>query len=284
MSEQAYKELLMHVLDSGATKPDRTGTGTKSIFGWSIYYDVSKYFPLFTAKKVEFANIASELLWFISGSTDVYDLAKIKNPEKPLAKTIWHDNAFAPYWEDKAEFVGDAGMIYGENWRAWMRFDGDSMDQIKQLEHDLRTNPYSRRHMLQSYRPDQVGHSSLPACHTHAQFNVNVDGTLDCAFYMRSNDLLLGHPYNVASYALLTYMLAHTCGLKPGNVIYMGGDCHVYLNHIETVEKYIASPINKIRPTLEIIGEYNSVTEFTMDSFRIHDYHPGPTLSAPMAV
>lgn len=281
MSEYDYKSLLMEVLDSGTTKPDRTGTGTKSIFGWSIFYDVSKYFPLFTAKKVDFANIASELLWFISGSTNIHDLAKIKNPNKPDAKTIWHDNAYAPYWVDKAIYPGDAGLIYGEQWRCW---GTQEIDQIERLEHDLRTNPFSRRHMLQSYSPDQVGNSSLPACHTHAQFNVNTDNTLDCIFYMRSNDLLLGHPYNVASYALLTYMLAHTCQLKPGKVIYMGGDCHIYLNHIETVEKYLDSPINKIRPTLEILGKYNSVTEFTMDSFKIHNYHPGPSLTAPMAV
>jgi thymidylate synthase len=279
MSERAYKDLLYQVLDCGDTRPDRTDTGTKSIFGWNIYYDISKYFPLFTAKKVDFANIASELLWFISGSTNVYDLAKIKNPEKPMAKTIWHDNAFAPYWEGKTSEVGDLGQVYGEQWRNWR-----GIDQIKALEDTLRYNPFSRRHMLQSYSPEQAYNASIPACHTQAQFNVNVDNTLDCAFYMRSNDLLLGHPYNVASYALLTYMLAHVTGRTPGTLIFMGGDCHIYLNHIETVQKYLNSPIHEIRPRLEIIGKYNSITEFTMGSFKIHDYHPGPTLTAPMAV
>lgn len=280
MSEYDYKDLMYHVLHEGWDKTDRTGVGTKSIFGWPILYDIHDNFPLFTAKKVDFANIASELLWFISGSTNVYDLARIKNPAKPNAKTIWHDNAFAPYWKDKAKIEGDNGKIYGRQWRAW---DG-YVDQIKELEENLKKDPYSRRHMLQSYSPDQSKLCSLPACHTMAQFSVDPEGTLDCIFYMRSNDLLLGHPYNVASYALLTYMLAHVCNYYPGKVMFMGGDCHIYNNHFDAVQQYLDSPIHEIRPTLEIIGDYKSVTDFTMDSFKIHDYHPGPSISAPMAV
>jgi len=279
MSEQSYKSLIQTVLELNDYKDDRTGTGTYSLFGWPILYDIRTHFPLFTAKKVDFKAIASELLWFISGSTNVYDLAKIKNPLKPQAKTIWHDNAFAEYWVNNAEYPGDLGKVYGKQWRDW-----NGVDQILELENGLKNNPNSRRHILQSYSPDQIHTASIPACHMSAQFNVDVRGHLDCLFYMRSNDLLLGHPYNIASYALLTYMLAHVCGYKPGSVFFVGGDCHIYSNHVEAVSDYLSSPIHEIRPTLEIIGNYNSITEFTMDSFKIHDYHPGPVITAPMAV
>lgn len=281
MSEYDYKSLMSFILENGYDRTDRTGVGTRSSFGWNIYYgDIGVVFPLFTAKKVDFRNIASELLWFISGSTNVYDLAKLKDPNKPMAKTIWHDNAFAPYWEHKAIQVGDVGMIYGRQWRNWEGY----IDQIAELEEGLKSNPYSRRHILQSYSPSQVKLSSIPACHTSAQFYVRPDKTLDCMFVMRSNDMLLGHPYNVASYALLTCMLAHVCGYTPGDLIYSGGDCHIYHNHFDAVKEYLASPIHEIRPTLEIIGTHKSLTDFSMDSFRIHNYHPGPVISAPMAV
>jgi len=281
MSEASYKKLLSDILAHGVETKDRTDVGTISLFGEKIVYDISEYFPLFTAKKVDFANIASELLWFLSGSTNVYDLAKIKNPEKPMAKTIWHDNAFASYWRDKAVHPGDCGLIYGKQWRSW---GPEAIDQIKELEDGVKNNPHSRRHMLQSYNPEQVKWSSLPACHTMTQFSVREDNYLDCIFYMRSNDMLLGHPYNVASYALLTYMLCCVTRYKPGRVVYMGGDCHIYLNHIEAVTKYLQSPINKIRPTLEIVEQHDSLLDFTMSSFKIENYFPGPVISAPMAV
>jgi thymidylate synthase len=272
--------MLEEVLYEGEDRPDRTNTGTRQVFGYTIYYDIKEWFPLFTAKKIDFKNIASELLWFLSGSTDVTKLAALKNNAKPDAKTIWHDNAYADYWSPRARYEGDVGRIYGEQWRNWNGY----IDQVKDLEHNIQANPYSRRHILQSYSPEQVHFASIPACHMSAQFNVTTKGYLDCFFYMRSNDLLLGHPYNVASYALLTYMLAHTCGYKPGTLSYHGADCHIYHNHFDAVKQYLNSPINEIRPTLEIIGKYKSITDFNMDSFKIHNYHPGSAISAPMAV
>ena len=279
MSEIAYKKLLSNILAHGIETQDRTGVGTISLFGEKIVYDISTYFPLFTAKKVEFKNIASELLWFISGSTDVRDLAKIKDPNKPDAKTIWHDNAYASYWKNP-KFPGDAGAIYGKQWRSWGAY---GIDQILELEKSIKQNPYSRRHMLQSYNPEQAYSASIPACHTMAQFSVRED-FIDCIFYMRSNDMLLGHPYNVASYALLTYMLCHITGYKPGRVIYMGGDCHIYLNHIEAVTKYLNYPIHGFRPTLEITRPHETLEDFNMSSFKIQNYFPGPVITAPMAV
>lgn len=270
-----YSGLIGTILKHGETRTDRTGVGTKSLFGAVCSYSLDS-FPILVGKEVKFKSVLSELLWFLSGSTNDKDLAKLNGSKK----TIWTDNAEAPYWKHKASKPGDLGQIYGYQWRKWA-----GRDQIRDLEKGLSEDPFSRRHMLQSYGPNQIGTAALPACHCMAQFYVHVNGTLDCMVYIRSNDMFLGHPYNMTSYALLTYMLAHVHGFTPGNLLITIGDAHVYLNHMEAIREYRNRDITKLSyPGLQINSKPKSILDFKMEDFELVGYKPLSAIPAPMAV
>lgn len=299
MSEQAYLDLLRDVMENGVDRDDRTGTGTRSVFGRQIRFDLSKGFPLLTTKKVNFNMVASELLWFIEGSTDERRLAELRfrKPRAELVgkKTIWTDNLTAPYWAPKAKYVGDMGRIYGHQLRRWgvpsvtlvdkikSLFGYEkTIDQISRLVDGLKNDPTSRRHILVNFNPGELDRMALPACHVMANFYVS-DGKLSCLYTMRSNDLFLGSPANHASYALLTHMLAHVCGYEPGELVYSGADCHLYADHIGAVNEQL-SRIPKELPTLEIDPNVKNIFDFTMDSFTIVGYNPYPMIKAKMAI
>tara|TARA_R110000772_G_scaffold66361_1_gene147880 strand:- start:75454 stop:76176 length:723 start_codon:yes stop_codon:yes gene_type:complete len=240
-----------------------------------MYADVASNFPLLSTKKIPFKSVLSELLWFLSGSTNDYDLRALNGTKR----TIWTDNLEADYWKTQGEF-GDLGMIYGKQWRNW-----NGVDQIKMVEDQLKTDPYSRRILLQSYSPEQIGNASLPACHLLAQFYVHAqDHSLSCHVYIRSNDMFLGHPFNIASYATLMHMLASAHGFIPGDLIVSMGDAHIYMNHYEQVETQLSRGGQKESPILVVNPARKSVLDFVMDDFNLLNYDPDPAIKAPMAV
>jgi len=272
--DSEYALLMNHILEFGEDRPDRTGTGTIGVFGPKVTYrNINTSFPLLTTKKIPFKAVLSELLWFLSGSVNDFDLRKLNG----TPRTIWTDNLEAPYWRQQKS--GNLGRIYGAQWRNW-----DGIDQIKNLEHGLLHDPYSRRHLLQSYSPTQINNAALPACHLVAQFNVTTTGALDCLLYIRSNDMFLGHPFNVASYALLTYMLAEVIGYHPGNLIIMMGDAHIYRNHLEQVETQLDRVGQQGNVKLHIAPGRYSILDYTMEDFELVNYNPDPAIKAPMAV
>ncbi len=285
-NEQGYLNLLKLVKETGVRSEDRTGIGTLSIFGAQIRYDLKEGFPLFTTKRVPFKSVASELLWFLEGSSNERRLAEIlydkDRSDLEDKTTIWTANAKAPYWENNKESEGDLGRIYSVQWRRWKSSYGLVVDQIANLIEGLKTDPYSRRHILQSWNPAEVHLAALPPCHVMAQFYVR-NNELSCMYTMRSNDLFLGHPFNTASYALLTHMLAHICGLEVGEVIYSGGDVHLYTNHLEQVEEQLSRMVNPA-PQLVITDLYEDIESFTMKSFDVINYYPHSPIAADMAV
>lgn len=297
--EQSYLDLLEYVLEKGTYRPDRTGTGTLSSFGHQLRFDLNEGFPLFTTKKVSFEMVASELLWFLEGSTDERRLAELRyskdRAELFEKKTIWSDNASAPYWINKARYSGDMGRIYGHQMRSWeippenlwekiktLFGKPKTLDQITNLVDGLRLEPYSRRHILINYNPGEIDRMALPACHVMANFYV-ADGKLSCMYTMRSNDLFLGHPANTASYALFTHMLAHVCGYDVGEVIYSGADCHIYTDHVDAVKEQLKREPRPL-PKLIINREVENITDFKLSDFSIVGYDPFPTIKARMSV
>lgn len=273
--DAVYAALLDDILSLGEQRPDRTGTGTISTFGKSVTYkNINDSFPLLTTKKIPFKSVLSELLWFLSGSTNDHDLRNLNGTKR----TIWTDNLEADYWRDKAP-DGDLGIIYGKQWRNW-----DGIDQVAMVEKQIKEDPYSRRIILQSYSPNQIGNASLPACHLVAQFYVGTDKTLSCVVFIRSNDIFLGHPFNVASYALLTYMLAYSNGLTPKNLHISMGDAHIYMNHLNQVETQLQREGQKGPVKLLIRRKPESILDYSMDDFELVNYNPDPAIKAPMAV
>ena len=263
---QPYLDLLRDALDHGARKDDRTGTGTLSLFGRQRRYDLTAGFPLLTTKKVHLKSIIHELLWFLRGDTNVKYL-------RDHGVTIWDE------WADEN---GDLGPVYGAQWRAWPRADGRPIDQIARVVHDLRTNPDSRRLIVSAWNVADVERMALPPCHLLFQFYV-ANGRLSCQLYQRSADLFLGVPFNIASYALLTRMIAHVTGLAPGEFIHTFGDVHLYLNHRDQARIQLErSP--RPGPTMRLNPERTTLDTFVYDDFELLNYDPHPAIKAPVAV
>lgn len=253
-------------MDNGVVKKDRTGVGTKSIFGYQMRFDLSKGFPLLTTKKVHLRSIIHELLWFISGNTNIGYLRDNK-------VTIWDE------WADEN---GDLGPVYGKQWRSWQTPDGRSIDQLSQVIETIRNNPDSRRMIVCAWNPSDVDKMALPPCHCFFQFYV-ADGRLSCQLYQRSADTFLGVPFNIASYALLTMMIAQVCGLEPGEFVHTTGDTHIYLNHFDQVREQLSREPRPL-PVMKLNPEIKSIFDFKYEDFELTDYDPWPAIKAPVAV
>lgn len=263
---QQYLDLMRRVLDTGVKKMDRTGTGTLSVFGHQMRFDLAEGFPLVTTKKLHLKSIIHELLWFIAGDTNIAYL-------KANGVSIWDD------WADAN---GDLGPVYGKQWRSWQGADGRTHDQLKWLVEEIRRNPDSRRLVLSAWNVGDLDKMALAPCHCLFQFYV-ADGRLSCQLYQRSADIFLGVPFNIASYALMTAMIAQACGLKPGEFVHTFGDAHLYLNHIEQAKLQLSREPRPL-PKLVLNGEVQSLFDFTFDDIAIIDYDPHPHIKAPVAV
>ncbi|MDP2802967.1 MAG: thymidylate synthase [Phreatobacter sp.] len=261
-----YHDLMEHVLRHGARKDDRTGTGTLSVFGHQMRFDLSEGFPMVTTKKLHLKSIVHELLWFLKGDTNIAYL-------KANGVSIWDE------WADAD---GNLGPVYGKQWRSWAAPDGRSIDQIAQLVKTLRTNPDSRRLIVSAWNPADVEAMALPPCHCLFQFYV-ADGKLSCQLYQRSADIFLGVPFNIASYALLTLMLAQVAGLKPGDFVHTLGDAHIYTNHVEQAELQLSRPLRPL-PVMTLNPDVTDLFGFTYDDFTLTGYEPHPAIKAPVAV
>jgi thymidylate synthase len=257
---------MRHVLEHGDKKTDRTGTGTLSVFGWQMRFPLQAGFPLLTTKKLHTRSIIHELLWFLQGDTNIRYL-------KDNGVSIWDE------WADEA---GELGPVYGKQWRRWESADGRSIDQIAQLVTALKNNPDSRRHLVSAWNPGEVDRMALPPCHALFQFYV-ANGRLSCQLYQRSADIFLGVPFNIASYALLTLMLAQVCGYQPGDFIWTGGDCHLYLNHLDQAREQLARTPRAL-PTLTLAPDVRDIFAFRFEDFTLSGYDPYPTIKAPIAV
>lgn len=261
-----YHDLLNHVLDFGVIKEDRTGTGTKSIFGYQMRFDLQDGFPLLTTKKVHLKSIIHELLWFLKGETNVAYL---------------HENKVS-IWDEWADKEGNLGPIYGYQWRSWTAPDGTVIDQISDVISAIEKTPDSRRLIVSAWNPGELGKMALPPCHILFQFYV-VDGRLSCQLYQRSADIFIGVPFNIASYALLTLMVAQVTNLKPGEFIHTFGDAHIYLNHIEQVNLQL-SRATKSLPQMRLNPEVKDIYSFKFDDFTLVGYDPHPPIKALVAV
>ncbi|WP_421884022.1 thymidylate synthase [Pacificispira sp.] len=261
-----YLDLLRDARDNGAVKADRTGTGTKSVFGRQFRFDLSEGFPLVTTKKLHLRSIIHELLWFLRGDTNIAYL-------KENGVSIWDE------WADEN---GDLGPVYGKQWRSWAAPDGRSIDQMQILIDGLKRNPDSRRHMLSAWNPADIDAMALPPCHCLFQFYV-AEGKLSCQLYQRSADIFLGVPFNIASYALLTMMVAQGVGLKPGDFVHTFGDAHLYLNHLDQADLQLSRTPRSL-PTMAINPDVKDVFAFRFEDFELSDYDPHPHISAPVAV
>jgi len=261
-----YLDLLRHILEHGVEKQDRTGTGTLSVFGYQMRFDLAAGFPLLTTKKLHTRSIVHELLWFLSGSTNVRDLHE-------HGVTIWDE------WADES---GDLGPIYGRQWRSWPTPDGGTIDQISRVVGQIRTDPDSRRLVVSAWNVADLDAMKLPPCHALFQFWV-ADGRLSCQLYQRSADVFLGVPFNIASYALLTEMIARATGLRAGDFVHTLGDAHLYKNHLEQARLQLTREPRPL-PRLELVSGAASVFDFTYDDVRIEGYDPHPSIKAPIAV
>ena len=261
-----YLDLLRHVLDQGVSKSDRTGTGTRSVFGYQMRFDLSAGFPLLTTKKLHLRSIAHELLWFLKGETNIAYLKENK----------------VSIWDEWADEQGELGPVYGKQWRSWATPDGETIDQISEVVEAIRTNPDSRRLIVSAWNVADVSQMALPPCHLLFQFYV-ADGRLSCQLYQRSADVFLGVPFNIASYALLTIMMAQVTGLEPGDFIHTLGDAHLYDNHLEQAQLQLTRD-PRPRPSMTINRATSSIFDFTFDDFKLSNYDPHPHISAPVAV
>lgn len=261
-----YEDLLRDVLAHGTQKSDRTGTGTTSVFGRQIRFDLAESFPLITTKRVHFKSVAYELLWFLRGDSNV----------------SWLQEHGVRIWNEWADNDGELGPIYGVQWRSWPSPSGEPIDQIAQVVQQLKDNPDSRRHVVSAWNPGQLEQMNLPPCHILFQFYV-ADGKLSCQLYQRSADLFLGVPFNIASYALLTRMVAQQTGLEPGEFIWTGGDCHIYSNHLDQVTEQLSREPRPY-PQLNIARTPNSLFDYAYEDFEVTDYNPHPTIKATVAV
>ncbi len=261
-----YHDLLQHVMANGVDKSDRTGTGTRSVFGYQMRFDLSQGFPCLTTKKLHLRSIIYELLWFLKGETNVKYL---------------QDNGVS-IWDEWADDKGDLGHIYGYQWRSWPTPDGGHIDQIKALIEGLKNNPDSRRHIVSAWNVADIDTMALPPCHTMFQFYV-ANGTLSCQLYQRSADIFLGVPFNIASYALLTMMVAQVCGYKMGEFVHTLGDAHIYNNHFEQVEKQLSREFREL-PQMKINPDVKDIFEFNYEDFTLDNYNPHPGIKAPIAI
>jgi thymidylate synthase len=287
-----YLDLLQDILDNGETKDDRTGTGTISVFGRHLRFDLRRSFPAVTTKKLAWKACVGELLWFIEGSGDERRLAEITYGGTG-AVTIWTPNAHAPYWKPKAKFDGDLGRVYGVQWRRWntntIKWINSSesqpvyVDQLANLIEELKKDPNGRRHILTAWNPGELDQMALPPCHVLCQFYVNKNRELSCHMYQRSVDVFLGLPFNIASYALLTHLIAQVCGLGVGELVISTGDTHIYTNHVEqVVEQLSREPLSL--PVLKLNRDIKSIEEFKMDDIELVDYQCHTAIKADMAV
>ena len=281
-----YKEALEYILTHGKSKEDRTGVGTYSVFGYQMRFDLRRGFPATTTKKLAWRACVSELLWFLEGSGDERRLAEILHGTRDESKkTIWTANANADYWKPKAKYEGDLGRVYGVQWRDWIVHKNPgqrtSLDQVETLIDNIKNDPTSRRHILSAWNPGELEQMALPPCHVMSQFDVT-DGYLSCQLYQRSCDMFLGVPFNIASYSLLTHIIAKECGLKVGDFIWTGGNCHIYKNHLDQVREQLARA-EKSLPTLFITVD-KKLGEYTVDDFYLEGYDPHPAIKAEMAV
>ena len=263
---QQYLQLLRHIRENGAMKEDRTGTGTQSVFGYQMRFDLSKGFPLLTTKKVHLKSIIYELLWFISGNTNVRYLQE-------HGVTIWDE------WADSE---GNLGPVYGHQWRSWPAADGRVIDQLSLVIDQIRHNPDSRRMLVTAWNPGEVDKMALPPCHCLFQFYV-AGGKLSCQLYQRSADVFLGVPFNIASYALLTLMIAQVCGLQPGEFVHTTGDTHLYKNHFEQVALQLSREPREL-PVMRLNPSVTSIFDFQYTDFTLEGYNPWPAIKAPVAV
>ena len=261
-----YLDLLRHIRENGVMKSDRTGTGTQSVFGYQMRFNLADGFPLLTTKKVHLKSIIHELLWFISGDTNIKYL-------KDNGVTIWDE------WADEN---GDLGPVYGHQWRSWPAPDGRSIDQLSQVIDMIKHNPDSRRLLVTAWNPGEVDKMALPPCHCLFQFYV-AEGKLSCQLYQRSADVFLGVPFNIASYALLTMMIAQVCGLEPGEFIHTTGDTHLYRNHFEQVALQLSREPRPL-PRMLLNPEVKDIFEFKYEDFTLEGYDPWPAIKAPVAV
>ncbi|XEC92556.1 thymidylate synthase [Paenibacillus tarimensis] len=315
-NESAYLDLLRHVLAAGVSKEDRTGTGTVSVFGYQMRFDLNEGFPLITTKRVPFRLVASELLWFIKGDTNIKYLLKHNN-------NIWNEWAFKRWVEspdydgpDMNDFglrsqydetfnrqfeeqmdrfkrliledeafcnqYGELGNVYGKQWRQWRTSQGGAIDQLADVIATIKSNPDSRRLIVSAWSPEDVPQMALPPCHTLFQFYV-ANNRLSCQLYQRSGDAFLGVPFNIASYALLTHMIAQECGLQVGEFVHTFGDAHIYSNHLEQVRTQLEREMRSL-PVLKLNPSVKSVFDYEVDDIQIEGYHPHPVIKAPVAV
>lgn len=313
---EQYLNLCKHILSNGTKKEDRTGTGTVSVFGYQMRFDLSKGFPLVTTKRVPFRLVASELLWFIRGDTNIkYLLENNNNIWNEWAFKKWvesseyngpdmtnfglrslEDEEFRKQYEEQMEIFksnilndddfarnyGELGDVYGKQWRKWKATNGETIDQLKDVIETIKVNPDSRRLIVSAWNPEDIPTMALPPCHTMFQFYV-INGKLSCQLYQRSGDVFLGVPFNIASYALLTHLIAHECNLQVGEFIHTLGDAHIYVNHFEQVNTQLKRE-PKALPKLTLNEEKRSVFDFELDDIKLEGYDPHPTIKAPVAV
>lgn len=275
---QNYHALLQDILDNGETRDDRTGVGTLSVFGRQLRFDLRTGFPAVTTKRLAWRAVVGELLWFLEGSSDERRLAEITHGSREGAATIWSPNALAPYWQDKARYDGDLGRIYGVQWRDW-----GGVDQIRELISGLKSNPCSRRHIVSAWNVDELDRMALPPCHVLSQFYVSSKRELSCHMYQRSVDTFLGLPFNIASYALLTHMIAQVCDMRVGELIISTGDTHIYQNHVEQVREQLARE-HYSPPRLFLNYDVRDVFKFTMNDIVLDGYQHHSAIKATMAV
>ena len=261
-----YEELLAHVLENGTRKRDRTGTGTRSVFGHQMRFDLTAGFPLITTKRVHFKSVVGELLWFLSGNTNAHEL---------------RDKYGVTIWDEWANPHGDLGPVYGHQWRSWPGRNGAAIDQIESVVDSIRDTPNSRRHIVSAWNPADLDYMALPPCHALFQFHVS-DGRLSCQLYQRSADLFLGLPFNLASYALLTHMVAQQTGYEPGEFVWTGGDCHIYDNHVDQVRTQLSRDPYPW-PALKL-ERAASIFDYTPAHITVENYQHHPTITAPVAV
>lgn len=278
-----YLDALKYVLENGTDKKDRTGTGTKAVFGMQQRYKMEDGFPAITTKKLAWKSVVSELLWFIEGSGDERRLAEILYGSRDKGKsTIWTANAEAGYWKPKAEFEGDLGRVYGVQWRKWKTPDGKEVDQLANAIKLIKGNPASRRIIVNAWNPGEIDRMALPPCHTFFQFFV-ADGKLSLQMYQRSCDMFLGVPFNIASYSLLLHMVAQVTGLKAGEFVHTLGDSHIYHNHIGQVKEQLSRKPLKL-PALKLNPDIKNIDGFKMEDIELIGYEHHPPIKAPMAV
>jgi len=300
-----YLNALKQVLEQGQITDDRTGVGTISLFGMQQRYNLAESFPAVTTKKLAWRACVGELLWMIEGSGDERRLAEITHGTKDGTVTIWTPNALSSYWRDKAKFTGDLGRVYGVQWRHWRTpiehktesFKNDfghwfhrkgsvhfkEVDQLVDLIAGLKKDPHGRRHILSAWNPGELDQMALPPCHVLAQFYVSKDKKLSCQMYQRSCDMFLGVPFNIASYSLLTHLIAQVCGFGVGEFVHVLGDAHIYLNHVDQVKEQLTrKPLPA--PQLSINTDIKDITKFTMSDIKLEGYQSHPPIQADMAV